>query len=511
MMRSLDKDKLIKMNTIQFGFLAIILSLYLSSCQNKKTSPIDAHLIGWLNSTLDSIVSENDIPTLSIAIKRGSDSTYFESFGTLKGDSSFQVDEHSIYPIGLLSKVFTGIIITNLVEEGILNYDEPISSYLSEVLADSAMKSYHNIPLKTLLYHRSGITDNDCSFYTIRDEGNTSLTEYTSSQLVNDLNQIRIDQDDKSFLYSNFGYIILGYICEQVSGKSYATLLKEYVTDEYDLQNTTIRLYGEPKPSLVSSMTSGQKEALTSTDKPEITRPADGIYSNSIDLMKLQGAQIKSYQNYFERGITNPLILTERTVGTRINDWTYGNGLMQIVSDGHKYLGYYRNSKEYASVYLFSVYPNVGITIHTHKGGPWLGESALALMDGIVDEKRMFNPVRRSLAWSLFSVIETEGIEDGIEWFNKNKGSKKYMLIESEINTVGYRLLRERNIKESIEVFKLNVMEFPESSNVYDSLGEAYMNDGNDELAIYNYQKSLDMDPENSRAERYLKRLRSEE
>ena len=59
-----------------------------------------------------------------------------------------------------------------------------------------------------------------------------------------------------------------------------------------------------------------------------------------------------------------------------------------------------------------------------------------------------------------------------------------------------------------IAVFRRNVAEFPKSSNVYDSLGEAYMKAGQKSHAIENYQRSLELDPKNKNAGEKLKELR---
>jgi cytochrome c-type biogenesis protein CcmH/NrfG len=70
-------------------------------------------------------------------------------------------------------------------------------------------------------------------------------------------------------------------------------------------------------------------------------------------------------------------------------------------------------------------------------------------------------------------------------------------------------LLAERDrLAEAIAVFLLNTELFPESSNTWDSLGEAYMEAGETELAIANYEKSLALDPTNSNAATMLERLR---
>jgi Flp pilus assembly protein TadD len=53
----------------------------------------------------------------------------------------------------------------------------------------------------------------------------------------------------------------------------------------------------------------------------------------------------------------------------------------------------------------------------------------------------------------------------------------------------------------------MNVELCPDSWNVYDSLGEAFMNDGQNELAIKNYKKSIELNPQNNNGIEFLKRL----
>ena len=76
------------------------------------------------------------------------------------------------------------------------------------------------------------------------------------------------------------------------------------------------------------------------------------------------------------------------------------------------------------------------------------------------------------------------------------------------MNTLGYRFLQQRKFEEAIFIFSINVDKFPKSYNVYDSLAEAYMNSGNTNLAIKNYEKSLDLNPENKNAVDMLKKLK---
>lgn len=79
---------------------------------------------------------------------------------------------------------------------------------------------------------------------------------------------------------------------------------------------------------------------------------------------------------------------------------------------------------------------------------------------------------------------------------------------EDELTMYGYSFLWSNDVKEALAIFKLIVSQFPNSSNPYDSLGEAYMVNGNNELAIANYEKSLELNPDNFNAEDQIERMK---
>ena len=91
----------------------------------------------------------------------------------------------------------------------------------------------------------------------------------------------------------------------------------------------------------------------------------------------------------------------------------------------------------------------------------------------------------------------------------KDEYEDDYNFKEPQLNILGYKLLQVGMTKEAIAIFKINVAEFPNSSNVYDSLGEGYMENGDTKLAIKNYEISLKLDPKNENAKKMLKKLKS--
>lgn len=85
---------------------------------------------------------------------------------------------------------------------------------------------------------------------------------------------------------------------------------------------------------------------------------------------------------------------------------------------------------------------------------------------------------------------------------------KVYTTTEEGINSLGYDYLRGRDYDRSINVLKVNQILYPSSGNVFDSLGEAYMEKGEYKVALGYYQKSLSLSPENTNAKIRISKLK---
>jgi len=81
---------------------------------------------------------------------------------------------------------------------------------------------------------------------------------------------------------------------------------------------------------------------------------------------------------------------------------------------------------------------------------------------------------------------------------------------EGSINNLGYEFLQRENAPMAILIFAFNVEAYPDAFNTYDSLGEAYMVAGQRDLAIANYERSLELNPENENGRQMLARLRGQ-
>ena len=122
-------------------------------------------------------------------------------------------------------------------------------------------------------------------------------------------------------------------------------------------------------------------------------------------------------------------------------------------------------------------------------------------------------PRPMTLGEELGEVYHTRGLEAALDHYEALRdrfyGRGAYDFGEDALNSLGYTLMGDDDFDGAVRVFSLNVEQFPESGNVYDSLGEAYMNRGDRQLAIESYERSLELNPRNDNAREQLEALRA--
>jgi glyoxylase-like metal-dependent hydrolase (beta-lactamase superfamily II) len=117
-----------------------------------------------------------------------------------------------------------------------------------------------------------------------------------------------------------------------------------------------------------------------------------------------------------------------------------------------------------------------------------------------------------SAARLVLEALRAGGTRAGIKKFEELKADKgRYFFNERQFNSAGYGLLSSDRVDAAIAVFKMNVELFPASWNVYDSLAEAYASKGERELAVQNYEKSLQLNPANDNAKTRLQALKKDQ
>ena len=137
-----------------------------------------------------------------------------------------------------------------------------------------------------------------------------------------------------------------------------------------------------------------------------------------------------------------------------------------------------------------------------------VGIAAATTLAFLPNIKRAYDH-RTSIAETISATIAGSGIDQAAKQYHdlKVEAPATYNFDEDELNALGYQLIQANKVKQAIRIFQLNIEAYPRSGNTYDSLAEAYMDDGNKSQAIANYRRSLQVNPRNANAVKMLVKL----
>jgi len=112
---------------------------------------------------------------------------------------------------------------------------------------------------------------------------------------------------------------------------------------------------------------------------------------------------------------------------------------------------------------------------------------------------------RTSIGDVLLPTIHEKGVDEAIRQYRRLKAAspEAYDFAEGRLNELGLDLVDEGRVKDAIEIFRLNVEAYPRAWNTYDSLGYGYMRDGRKDLAVPQFLRSVELNPDNVVGRRY--------
>ena len=402
------------------------------------------------------------------------------------------------FRLGSITKQFTSMLILQLVEQGKIKLDGKISDYLPDYRKDIGQK----VTIHHLLTHTSGIPSytGQPGFFE-----NVSRNPYKVSDFVKKYASGDLEFEPGSrFSYNNSGYFLLGAIIEQVTGKPYEQVLKEKIFDPAGMKNTGY----DHHDTILSKRASGY------------SKTADG-YTNARYLdMSIPYAAGSMYSTVEDLYLWDQALYTDKLLSAQskelmykpfLDDYAYGwvvknasfkqnDQPVPVITHGGGINGFTTTIVRYPKE------KNL-IVILDNTGTGYLDRLSESIAKILYNQP--YEPPKISIVEILDKTIAEKGIEAGIAQYRemKAKQAATYDFSEPELNQLGYRLLRSGKPKEAIEILKLNVEAYPQAFNTYDSLAEAYTSLNERELAIQNYKKSLELNPNNKNAADVLKSL----
>ena len=182
-----------------------------------------------LQARLEAVLAEHGVPGATLGVLHRGEVTV-NAAGITNKNTGIEVTDDTLFQIGSVTKVWTATLVMMLVDEGVLDLDQPVVTYLPEFrVADTDVAQ--RVTLRHLLCHSSGI-GGDHILETGR--GDDTLERYleTCAELGQE------HELGATMSYCNTGYSVLGRVIEKVTDKSWDTVLRERLIAPLGLTHT---------------------------------------------------------------------------------------------------------------------------------------------------------------------------------------------------------------------------------------------------------------------------------
>ncbi len=310
--------------------LGLLLSWFLTACSQTENQD---QTFDQLDELIKQEAKNKNLPMLSIILVNENGVVWSGAVGKDAVNPSLIADNDTTYRIGSVSKLFTDIAIMQYVEQGILDLDAPVETYIPDFKPDNP----YNIPitLRMLMSHRSGLV-REPPVGNYFDPSVLSLAD-----TVHSLNQTKLVYAPASKIqYSNAGIAVVGYTLEKVSGIPFAQILKDNVLTPLGMTNSAFTPEDYVTRNLPEAyMQNYQGDQIIAPIFQLGMAPAGSMYSTMNDLALFMGGLINKGQGNNARFLkeeTLERMWTSQSDIKRDRNRTFGIGFMLGELDGKK-------------------------------------------------------------------------------------------------------------------------------------------------------------------------------
>jgi D-alanyl-D-alanine carboxypeptidase len=327
--------------------------------QSSAWGTLDEATARKLQTVLDEEVNLQKVPGFQSFVRTSDGKTWSGTSGTTDLARKNLMQRDDVIRIGSTTKTFTAVLVLKLVEDGHLSLDDSIAKWFPTIPNAEA------ITIRQLLNHSSGIPE-------IIQKGLMKSiipsTYWTRDELVQLIAQDKpLFTPGSQFSYSNSNFILLGFIVEDVTGKTMLQLLHEQILDPLNLANTYFIPY-EPAPvSLVIGFDRdlakipGMLEISPGNTSWATLAFSSGAIASTADDLGI------FFDNLFAGKLLSPSIMKEMTTfipasnpGLEAQTGS-GLGLMRLEVNGQELIGHVGEFMGSSSIAMYA--PNQGYTI----------------------------------------------------------------------------------------------------------------------------------------------------
>lgn len=422
---------------------------------------------------------ERDLFNGNVLISKNNKIIYQKSFGFTDETKQTKLNNKSIFNIGSIAKEFNAVAIMILVERGLLNLDDPISKYNLGL-----PKWSEKVTTRHLINYASGIPKIENKLIVPKNDEEAWKILRNSDTLL--------FEPGTNYMYDNGNVFLQRRIIEKVTGISFQEFVIKNIIKPLKMSNS------------VFDPTFGSKNRTSCYDMDNVRCPELKFISGWL------WVDINDFYKWTEAMNTNRLI-SKKSFQTLLNNpyakdegGSLGRYFEKEDLQRHNGISY-----KFESIFLNDFKNKITIILVSNNlNRVWdLGHIIHNLMLGKeyeIPKKSIYQAIRKESLYDVNKAIKT--------YYLLKENSKNEYSFEnsSELNKLGYELLRLGKTNESITIFKLATNEFPKDPNLFDSLGEAYFTDKQYNLALESYKKAISLGGTNGNAEKMIDKIEKE-
>lgn len=430
-----------------------------------------------------------------IAVKLG-DEEWISAYGTASEVWGIPNDPDTKISLASVSKVLTATLILSLVDDGMLDLDAPVGTYLPELAPEIG----EAVSLRQLLSHTSGLKRE------VHADGQQYLLDLSNDELIAAISENGlVAVPGESRRYSNAGLVLSRIIAEEVTGRNFGMLLQNHIFDPAGMTGSGVYSHAEIVEHLADGHSVvGPYVGRANPENVTSNLGAAGLYTTAQDLFAFHDAL--SNRTILSEDISQ-LILTPHVPGHSLG-WRVSPA--GVDEEGNELYAMYHagDTAGITTYFLRNESEDLVIAILGNQGRLPRSE----LLNGIIAVLNGSEPEepQRNYANDVFTAMLTEG-EDAAREAMRNA---EEMLGErpmhgAHILMAGNTLLRMNRIEEAGEIFRLGTLFFSNDTYVWLGYGTWHQSYGDRAIARQSYERVLEMVPGDPMATHFLEELDS--
>lgn len=459
------------------------------SCFSQKSNRSETELTQKIDNYLKEIIEINEIPGTALAAIKDGKVIFEKYYGKSSLAENLNISENSIFRLYSTTKIMTTVSVFQLIERNQLSLDDKIFKYL-----DNLPTGWQDVKVKNLLTHSSGLPDIvkfDDIPYTLEE-----------SEKWNRLYKKPIEFEiGNHFSYNQTNYCLLTKIIEKITGATFEDYVlkgqfpnvekgivfsansSEFIPDRVDHHRFDFKTEKYKRFNADHGKIHNSGSGLNITLK-EFIAWNERLDKNILLSPATKNAMWSAFQF---KDTTNSFLYGWDSYETnKIKSFGFSGGNMTAF---RKFIDH-----DLTIIFLSNGYKNYNVD------GQVIDHVA-----GIIDENlRDSNLLADEKITADFYKVD---IAKAIQNYYSVKSQYPTRNFENRLLSIGYNLMNNQNLKNAIKVFELNLKENPNSANAYDCMAEAYFTNEQFDLARQNYQKSLDLYPENTNAKDMINKI----